>query len=148
MTEYGTAFNRQIAEEFRANGGAVGGGFEGTPLLLLHHTGARSGTGYVSPLGVHLPGDGTWVVVASAGGSVEHPSWYFNLRRHPDTTIEVPDGAGGVTTRRVRARIADGAEYETRYAAFLAAYPHVGDFEAKAGRRFPLVVLESLPATG
>jgi deazaflavin-dependent oxidoreductase (nitroreductase family) len=146
MTEYGNAFNRQVAEEFRANGGAVGGTFEGTPLVLLHHTGAKSGTEYVSPLGVLASGDGSWIVVASAGGSVEHPSWYFNLRKHPDTTIEVPDGAGGVTTRRVRARIPEGTEHETLFAAFTTAYPHVLDFQAKSDRRFPLVVLEPLPA--
>ena len=37
-------FNTKIVEEFRANGGKVGGMFEGAPLLLLHHTGAKSGT--------------------------------------------------------------------------------------------------------
>ena len=36
-------FNRNIVEEFRANGGKVGGPFEGGTLLLLHTTGAKSG---------------------------------------------------------------------------------------------------------
>jgi F420H(2)-dependent quinone reductase len=36
-------FNARIIEEFRANGGRVGRMFEGLPLLLLHHTGVRSG---------------------------------------------------------------------------------------------------------
>jgi len=43
-------FNGQIIAEFRANGGKVGGPFEGADMLLLHHTGARSGTERVSPL--------------------------------------------------------------------------------------------------
>jgi hypothetical protein len=43
-------FNGQIIAEFRANGGKVGGPFEGADMLLLHHTGARSAAVRVSPL--------------------------------------------------------------------------------------------------
>jgi len=42
-------FNAQIIEEFHANEGRVGGPFEGVPILLLHHIGARSGNSYVNP---------------------------------------------------------------------------------------------------
>ena len=142
MTEDGNAWNRQVTKEFRANGGAVGGVLEDTPLLLLHHTGAKSGADYVSPLGTFIPGDGTWVVIASNGGSAHHPSWYFNLRKHPTTAIEVPDGAGGVTTRRVRARVAEPGEHETLFTAVTSAFPHVADFQKETQRRIPLVVLE------
>jgi deazaflavin-dependent oxidoreductase (nitroreductase family) len=146
LTEYGNDFNRRLAEEFRANGGAVSGTFAGTPLLLLHHTGAKSGTRDVSPLGLFAPGDRTWIVVASAGGSDKHPAWYFNVRKHPETTIEVSDGAGGIAIHRVRARVAEGAEHEKLFAAFTAAYPHVADSQAKADRTFPLVVFDALDA--
>jgi F420H(2)-dependent quinone reductase len=37
------AFNKNIVDEFRANGGKVGGPFEGATLLLTT-TGAKSGT--------------------------------------------------------------------------------------------------------
>ena len=39
----GSDYNATVIEEFRANAGRVGGSFEGTPLLLLRHPGARSG---------------------------------------------------------------------------------------------------------
>jgi len=44
-------FNAQIIEEFRANEGRVGGMFGGATLLLLHHTGAKSGKSRSNPLG-------------------------------------------------------------------------------------------------
>lgn len=39
-----------IIAEFRANGGRVGGQLQGSDILLLHHTGARSGVERVAPL--------------------------------------------------------------------------------------------------
>jgi F420H(2)-dependent quinone reductase len=51
-------FNGKIIAEFRANGGKVGGPFEGSNTLLLHHTGARSGRERVSPLAFQWVGDG------------------------------------------------------------------------------------------
>src|SRR5579871_6572839 len=84
-------FNAQIIDEFRANEGRVGGMFEGNPLLLLHHTGARSGTSYVNPL-AYQADDGRYVIFASKGGAPVNPGWYYNLKARPDTTIEVgPD---------------------------------------------------------
>lgn len=49
MSTSPTDFNAQIIDEFRANRGRVGGMFKDTPLLLLHHTGARSGETRVNP---------------------------------------------------------------------------------------------------
>ena len=77
-----------VIAQFRANGGAVGGSLAGTPLLLLHHVGVRSGLTRVTPVAVSLQtGDG-FVVIASNGGSARHPSWYFNLTAHPIATVE------------------------------------------------------------
>ena len=81
-------FNAQIIEEFRANEGRVGGMFESMPLLLLHHTGAKSGTAYVNPLAYLRDGD-RYVIFASKGGAPDNPGWYYNLKAHPETTIEV-----------------------------------------------------------
>ncbi len=61
-------WNAGIVEEFRANEGRVGGPFEGAPMILIHHIGARSGTERVTPL-VYLPeAHGTMLIVASTGG--------------------------------------------------------------------------------
>ena len=38
------AFNKSIVEEFRANGGVVGGPFEGATLLLLTRPGPSLGS--------------------------------------------------------------------------------------------------------
>ena len=81
--------NRGIIDEFRANGGRVAG-FEATPLLLLHTTGARSGTPRVSPVCYLADGD-RHVVFAANGGRDRHPAWYRNLTADPDATIEVGD---------------------------------------------------------
>ena len=36
-------WNDKIITEFRANGGRVGGNFEGAPVTLVHHRGRKSG---------------------------------------------------------------------------------------------------------
>src|SRR3954470_41832 len=94
-------YNDRIIEEFRANEGRVGGRFEGSPLLLLHHTGAKSGTDYVNPLAYQADA-GRYVIFASKGGAPENPGWYYNLKANPDTTIEV-----GTETLSVRAQEAE-----------------------------------------
>ena len=76
-------FNAQIIDEFHANDGRVGGMFEGTPLLLLHHTGAHSGKHRVNPVGYLIDG-GRYVVIASNGGAPTNPNWYHNLKAHPN----------------------------------------------------------------
>jgi len=81
MTELGAPevkdFNGKIIAEFRANGGRVGGPFQGSNILLLHHTGARSGTERVSPLAFQWVGD-SFAVFASKAGAPENPAWLHN----------------------------------------------------------------------
>jgi deazaflavin-dependent oxidoreductase (nitroreductase family) len=84
-------FNAHVVEEFRANGGRVGGALGHTPLLLLHHVGARSGIERVTPLAYLAQGDGRYAVIASDGGSPRHPAWYHNLKANPKATVEVGD---------------------------------------------------------
>ena len=84
-------FNGKIIEEFRANAGKVGGWFEGQTLLLLHHTGAKSGSERVNPLACQQVGD-SYAIFASAAGGPRHPDWYYNLVAHPDATAEVGTG--------------------------------------------------------
>jgi len=61
-------FNIKIIEEFRANGGRVGGPWADTTIILIHHIGAKSGIERVSPLGCSPQGDGRFAIVASSGG--------------------------------------------------------------------------------
>lgn len=130
-------FNTSVIEEFRANGGVVGGMFEGRDMLLLHTTGKRTGAPRTSPLVYRPNGDDSWVVFASYGGAPKDPAWFANLVDDPDVTIEV-----GTDTVDVRARVARGAEREELWSAQKSDIPTFADYEAKTDRQIPVVVLE------
>jgi deazaflavin-dependent oxidoreductase (nitroreductase family) len=73
------AFNNNIVDEFRSNGGKVGGPFEGSTLLLLTTTGAKSGQPRLAPLG-YLRIDGKLIIIGSFAGADIDPAWVHNLR--------------------------------------------------------------------
>ena len=129
-------YNEQIIEEFRANGGKVGGRFEGRPMLLLTTTGAKSGRQHTTPL-VYLADGDRWVVFASKGGAPSHPDWYRNLRAQPEVSIEV-----GTTTVPVRAVEVTGEERDALYAKQAGIMPAFADYQAKANRLIPVIALE------
>ncbi|HVM09320.1 MAG TPA: nitroreductase family deazaflavin-dependent oxidoreductase [Acidimicrobiales bacterium] len=130
-------FNAAIIEEFRANGGKVGGRFQGAPMILVHHRGAKTGQERVSPLVYQAVGD-AFVVFGSKGGAPTHPQWYWNLVANPDTVVEV-----GTETIEVRARVAEGEERERIWSKQKELMPGFADYEKRAqGREIPVVVLE------
>jgi deazaflavin-dependent oxidoreductase (nitroreductase family) len=129
-------FNAQIIEEFRSNEGRVGGVFEGMPLLLLHHTGAKSGKSRINPL-AYQDDDGRYVVFASKAGAPTNPDWYHNLKAHSDVTIEV-----GQDTVEVIASEATGEERERLFRAQAERIPQFAEYEEKAGGRvIPVMIL-------
>lgn len=133
----GEDFNGKVIEEFRANGGKVGGWFEGQTLLLLHHTGAKSGAERVNPLVYQQVGD-SYAIFASAAGAPSDPQWFRNLVTHPDATAEV-----GTSTVTVRARVADPAERVTIYATQKERMSNFADYEKSAApREIPVVLLD------
>ncbi len=132
-------FNSEIIKEFRANEGKVGGPFEGAPLLLLHHTGAKSGTERVNPLAYRALNNG-YAIFASKAGADTNPDWFHNLVANPQTTVEV-----GTATVRVSSRVADAAEREPIWSAQKAAAPGFAEYEQKTTRQIPVVILEPLP---
>jgi deazaflavin-dependent oxidoreductase (nitroreductase family) len=130
-------FNSKIIAEFRANGGKVGGPFAGADILLLHHTGARTGAQRVSPLAFQWVGE-SYAIFASKAGAAENPAWFHNLLAHPDVVVEV-----GSATVEVRARIAQPAERDVLYDRQKQRNPAFAQYEAKAApRRIPVVVLD------
>ena len=140
-------FNQSIIDEFRANGGRVGGRFEGAPMILVHHFGAKSGIERVSPLVYQaLDDDRGFVVFGSKGGAPTDPRWVGNLLANPDTVVEV-----GTETIEVRARLAVGDERERLWSAQKALMPGFAEYEktaaASSGREIPVVVLERRAAT-
>jgi deazaflavin-dependent oxidoreductase (nitroreductase family) len=133
-----TADERRMLAEFRATGGRVSGALAGTPVLLLHHVGRRTGTRRVTPLAYSCHSGGRLVVVATNGGAATHPAWLHNLRACPDIAIEV-----GADTITVRASEADGREREELWAEVVQQYPDVGRFASQTRRTIPVVVLNS-----
>ena len=132
-------WNDDIIEEFRANEGRVGGRFEGRPLLLLHHRGAKTRTTRVNPLAYQQLSDDSWAVFGSKGGAPTNPDWYYNLIANPDATVEI-----GPKTIPVRARIADGEERERIWTKQKLEMPGFADYELKTARQIPVVVLERI----
>lgn len=132
-------WNEKIIEEFRANDGRVGGGFEGRPLLLLHHKGARTGTERVSPLMYQQVGD-SFAVFASKGGADANPDWFHNLAANPETAIEV-----GSEKVEVKARVAEGEERNGIWAKQKADYQIFAEYEDKTARdEIPVIVLDPI----
>jgi deazaflavin-dependent oxidoreductase (nitroreductase family) len=129
-------FNARIIEQFRANGGRVGRPFEHTPLLLLHHTGARTGIERVNPL-AYLADGGRYVIFASKAGAPTNPDWYHNLRAHPDVTIEL-----GTETLKATASEVTGEERERLFAAMAERSPNFAEYQRKTKRLIPVIALE------
>ena len=129
-------YNTAIIEEFRATDGHPGGDWSGTPMILIHHIGARSGTERVTPLGYLPVGDDRFAVVASNGGSPSHPAWYHNLKANPVITAEV-----GARTLTVVAEELDDAARAELWPALVARFPTVGTYQATTARRIPVFIL-------
>lgn len=130
------AFNQNLIDEFRANGGKVGGMFEGAPLLLLTTTGAKSGQPHMAPL-AYTTDNGRMVVIASKGGASTNPDWYHNLRANPDVTVEL-----GTESFLARATIPEGGERQRLFDQMVAQMPNFGEYQRNTTRQLPVVVLE------
>jgi deazaflavin-dependent oxidoreductase (nitroreductase family) len=131
-----TERNAPVIEEFRANGGQVGGYLAGADLLLLTSTGAKSGRSYTHPLSYSLDG-GRYVVAAADGGAPAHPAWYYNLVAYPDVTVEV-----GAEQFAARAELVTGPERERLLGLHASRYPALTGYQAKTTREIPFFVLE------
>jgi deazaflavin-dependent oxidoreductase (nitroreductase family) len=136
-------YNTKIIEEFRANQGRVGGMWEGTTLILIHHIGARSGIERVTPVACSPQPGGRFAIWAANGGSPTHPTWYYNLKAHPQITVEV-----GAQTFTVMAEELDGAARAELWPKLVAEWPKpaagspdLGAAQAKSTRQFPVFLL-------
>jgi deazaflavin-dependent oxidoreductase (nitroreductase family) len=129
-------FNQQVIDEFRANKGVVGGMFEGMPLLLMHTTGAKSGTTRVIPVVYTTDGDDL-VVIASKGGADTNPDWYHNLVAHPNVKVEV-----GTDSYDVVVTEAKGDEHDRLYDQQADQFPQFNDYKKKTTRIIPVFILK------
>ncbi len=130
-------FNQQIIDEFRSNGGKVGGAFEGAPLLLLTTTGAKTGAVRTNPVVCQQGDDGTLYVFASKAGAPTNPDWYHNLVAHPEVTVEF-----GTETFTATATPITGARRDEIYTRQGERFPNFVEYQEKAGARtIPVVTL-------
>jgi len=112
--------------------------FEGAPMILIHHIGARSGSERVNPL-VYLPDGEDMIIAATKGGSPTNPDWSHNLKAHPRITVEV-----GTATFPVEAREVTGDERNELWRRLVAMRPGFAEYETKTSRTFPMFRLTRL----
>jgi deazaflavin-dependent oxidoreductase (nitroreductase family) len=129
------AMNRQIIDEFRANGGKVGGPFKGAPMLLLTTKGAKSGETRVNPL-VYLEDGSRYVIIASFAGAPTNPPWYHNLIANPTVTIEV-----GAQTLKVRGEVVAEPDRTRLYQKMESMMPAFTEYRQKTKRAIPVIAL-------
>jgi deazaflavin-dependent oxidoreductase (nitroreductase family) len=135
-TETINAFNKTITDEFRANGGKVGGPFENGDLLLLTTTGAKSGQSRLSPL-AYFRIDGKLIIIGSFAGAPRDPAWVHNLRANPQAHIEVGTDAYDVTAHEL-----PPAERDELFERVSAASPGFAEYQSKTSRIIPLFELQ------
>ena len=128
-------WNSKIIEEFRANEGRVGGPFAGSPVLLLHTTGAKTGLERVNPM-MYADLDGHRYVFATKAGADTNPDWYWNLVAHPDVTVEV-----GTETYEAAAVPVTGDDRDRIYAEQAGKYQGFAEYEQMTSRIIPVVEL-------
>jgi deazaflavin-dependent oxidoreductase (nitroreductase family) len=134
MTDF-NEWNKKVIEEFRANAGKVGGNFEGSSLLLLHTTGAKSGLPRINPVMYLADGD-RYVIVASKAGASTHPDWYRNLVANPEISVEV-----GTEEFPVLATVTSEPERTQLYEKVEAMAPGFTEYKINTTRVIPVITL-------
>ena len=144
MTSAGN-WNEQVIAEFRANGGRVGGPFEGAPMTLVHHRGRRSGREFVTPLMHQAAEDDpqTLYVFASKAGAPTHPDYYSNLGAAGTAEVEV-----GVETYPVTVTELAGPDRDRVFAEQARRYPGFAEYAEKTAGVRVIPVLALTRATG
>lgn len=131
-------YNAKLIDDFRANGGRLQGDFADAPIVLITHTGAKSGKQRTNPIAYTRDGDNV-VIIASKGGAPTHPDWYFNIVANPEVTVELPG-----EKYQARARVATGDERSRLFAAQAEILPNFKDYQDKTTRQLPVIVLERI----
>ena len=126
---------RKQAEEFEASNGAKANTIQGRPIVLVTNVGAKSGKLHKTAL-MRVEHDGEYLIVASKGGSHDHPGWYYNVRAHPH--VELQDGA---EKHDYVARELEGAERETWWVRAVDAYPPYAAYQKRTDRLIPIFLL-------
>jgi F420H(2)-dependent quinone reductase len=131
---------RDQVQLYEATDGAEGGTLEGKPVVILTHTGAKTGAIRKTPIMRITDGD-AYIAVASAAGSTTHPAWYLNLTAHPEVHLQDHAAHHNLIAREVH-----GSEKQRLWTVAESFWPHFPEYcEKAAGRDIPILRLE--PAT-
>ena len=142
-TDEASDYNTTIIAEFRANQGRVGGMWEGTTLILIHHIGAKSGIERVTPVACSPQSEGRFAIWAANGGSPTHPNWYYNLKAHPRITVEVGTQTFTVLAEELcgTARAELWPKLVAEWPKPVAGSPDLGAAQTRTARQFPVFML-------
>ena len=128
-------FSAAHALSYRLSGGRVGRTAAGAPVLLLTTTGRKSGKPRTAPL-LYLEDGENFVIVASNGGSHQHPRWWLNLKQDPEARVQI-----GSASKRVRAERADEQEWARLWPLLLEMYGSYQEYQDTTQRKIPVVIL-------
>ena len=129
-------FGKEHVDRYLATDGQEGHDWQGTQTLILTTTGRKSGAKRLTPLIYGEQGD-NYLIVASNGGAAAHPDWYFNLEADPEVEVQVWGDK-----IPARARTATPAEKAEWWPIVLKEWPDYDEYQKKADRPIPLVVIE------
>ena len=136
MSSNANDWNANLIAEFRKSHGKVGGQFEGAPLLLINHIGARTRKSRVNPV-MYLKDGDRYMVFASNGGADTNPDWYHNLKAHPDN-VQIEVGGEKID---VHAKEITGPERDKIYARQASLNPQFAEYEKHTKRVVPVIAL-------
>ena len=121
---------------YRLTRGLLGSRLGPVRTLLLDHVGSKSQKRHTTPLTYGRDGQNL-ILVASKGGSAQHPAWYTNLVAHPDAEVQV-----GSRRMKVRARTASPDEKPRLWDLMTREWPGYDDYQRNTDREIPVVILE------
>jgi deazaflavin-dependent oxidoreductase (nitroreductase family) len=132
------AWVRDQVAEFEASDGARASTLSasGDPIVVITSVGAKSGHLRKNPV-MRVERDGTYVAIASKGGSDDNPEWVANFLAHP--LVDLQDGAEKHT---YTVRLAEGAERAEWWEYSVQTWPTYGEYQKRTDREIPVFLLE------
>ncbi len=137
MSEAEQLFGEEHIRRYRETGGTVGHIWRrGAKTLILSTIGRKTGQRRDNALIYEQDGD-RYVVVASRGGSDQHPGWYLNLVANPEVEVQVKD-----EVFKAIARTVSGEERTRLWRLAARQWPDYDTYQQRTKREIPVVVLE------
>jgi len=144
-TRAGVAIHRRVGAPLdallvRVTGGRASLAMGAAPVVVLISTGARSGRRRETVLQYFTDADDV-ILIASNYGGPGHPSWYYNLKAHPECQLQTGSRGG-----RFVAREAYDAHRERLFALAVQLYRGYGSYAKRTQGTRRIRVLRLTPA--